>query len=164
MKPNPITKQLSEFAENNKIAQIARTVGLSRRGLRACLSPDKPIESFKVGTLLKFTRAFPMTIIISSGQVTVFRWTIPLKKSPDLNPIAKLLTTFVRNNKSSATFIADQMALSRRTLYDCMRPDKEVASYKLGTLLKFTSLFPLTVVISDGSFYALNENKKIINN
>ena len=80
-----------------------------------------------------------MTIISIKGQVTVFRWTIPLKKSPDINPIAKLLSAFVRNHQASATFIADQVALSRRTLYDCMRPNKEVASYKLGTLLKFTS-------------------------
>ena len=71
MKPNPITRQLSEFASTAKIAQIARTVGLSRRGLRACLSPDKPLESFKVGTLLKFTAAFPMTIISIKGEVTV---------------------------------------------------------------------------------------------
>ena len=59
--------------------------------------------------------------------------------------------------------IADQVALSRRTLIDFLRPNKEVASYKLGTLLKFTSSFyvsPLTVVISDGSLYALNEQKK----
>ena len=97
-----------------------------------------------------------MTIIISSGQVTVFRWTMPLKK-PDHNQIAKLLTKFVRDSKTSATEIAAKLVLSRRTLYDCMRPDKDVTSYKLGTLLKFTSLFPLTIVISDGTVSALHE-------
>ena len=95
-----------------------------------------------------------MTIIISSGQVTVFRWTMPLKK-PDHNQIAKLLTKFVRDSKASATEIAAKLVLSRRTLYDCMRPDKDVTSYKLGTLLKFTSNG--TIVISDGTVSALHE-------
>ena len=160
MKQNPITKQLSEFTHGAKIAQIARTVGLSRRGLRACLSPDKPLDSFKVSTVLKFTSVFPMTIIISSGQVSVFPCTIPIQK-PDHNPIATLLTTFVRDNKASATLIAAKLVLSRRALYDCMRPDKDVASYKLGTLLKFTSLFALTIVISDDYVIACRHERAL---
>ena len=90
--------------------------------LRACLSPDKPLESFKVGTLLKFTGAFPMTIISTKCQITLFRWTIPLKKSPDINPIAKVLNAFVGNHQASATFIADQVVLTRGTLIDFLRP------------------------------------------
>lgn len=36
--------------------------------------PDKNVESFTVGTLLKITNEFPMTVIISRGKVEAFRW------------------------------------------------------------------------------------------
>ena len=47
---------------------------MSRRSLYNACQPDKNVESFTVGLLLKITSLFPMTILISRGKVDVFRW------------------------------------------------------------------------------------------
>ena len=36
--------------------------------------PDKNVEGFTVGTLLKITNEFPITVIVSRGKVEAFRW------------------------------------------------------------------------------------------
>lgn len=80
MSTNPITEMLKKLVDelsNNhqyKFHHIAKKVGMSREGLRKAINPNKEVESFKVGTLLKITTAFPITILISEGKIKAFRW------------------------------------------------------------------------------------------
>ena len=69
-----------------------------------------------------------------------------------MNPLSKLLSQFVqyRSHKASKDEIATQLGMSRRSLYNACQPDKNVESFTLGTLLKITSFFPMTVLISRG--------------
>ena len=69
-----------------------------------------------------------------------------------MNPLSKLLSQFVqyRSRKASKDEIATQLGMSRRSLYNACQADKNVESFTLGTLLKITSLFPMTVLISRG--------------
>lgn len=147
---NPISQLLISFAEemvNATQTEIAAKFGLSRAGLKKALDVEKPIESWRVGTLLKISQAFSITIIIHAGEVSAFCWTIPLE-SICTNTITPILSELISHGKKAE--IARQLALSRRTLYHCLRPDKQVESFKLGTLLKFSAVFPLTIIISNG--------------
>ena len=157
---NPISKLLISFAQemtNATQTEIAARFGLSRAGLKKALDPKKAIESWLVGTLLKVSHAFSMTIIIHAGEVSAFCWTVPLETSCT-NTITPILTELIEQGKKAK--IARQVSLSRRTLYDCLRPDKQVESFKLGTLLKFSAIFPITIIISNGLVSAHREYNK----
>jgi len=157
---NPISQLLISFAQemtNQTQTQIAAKFGLSRAGLKKALDPNKPVESWLIGTLLKLSGAFSMTIVIYAGEVSTFHWTIPLEAPPKIN-ITSILTEFIQQEASPKAAIARELALSRRTLYHCLRPDKPVESFKLGTLLKFTQAFPITIIISKGKINAHREN------
>ena len=67
-----------------------------------------------------------------------------------MNPLSKLLSQFVqyRSRKASKDEIATQLGMSRRSLYNACQADKNLMRFTLGTLLKITSLFPMTVLIS----------------
>lgn len=69
-----------------------------------------------------------------------------------MNPLSKLLSQFVqyRSHKATKDEIATQLGMSRRSLYNACQPNKNVESFTLGILLKITSLFPMTVIISRG--------------
>lgn len=74
----PLARLLSQFVQYRSHQaskdEIATQLGMSRRSLYNACQPDKNVESFTVGTLLKITSLFPMTVIISRGKVEVFRW------------------------------------------------------------------------------------------
>lgn len=38
------------------------------------MSPDKDVDSFKIGLIRKISAIFPITIVISRGQIRIFRW------------------------------------------------------------------------------------------
>lgn len=154
---NPISELLISFATdmtNETQTEIATRFGLSRAGLKKALDPEKPIESWLVGTLLKLSYAFSMTIIIHAGEVSAFCWTVPLD-TRCTNTITPILTSLIGQGKKAQ--IARQLGLSRRTLYHCLRPDKQVESFKLGTLLKFSAVFAITIIISNGLLSAHRE-------
>ena len=75
---NPLAKLLGQFVQyrSRKATkdQIATQLGMSRRSLYNTCQPDKNVERFTVGRLLKITAHFPLTVIISRGKVEVFRW------------------------------------------------------------------------------------------
>lgn len=156
---NSISELLISFATdmtNETQTEIAARFGLSRAGLKKALDPAKTIESWLVGTLLKLSHAFSMTIIIHAGVVSAFCWTVPLDTST--NTITPILTELTSQGKKAQ--IARQLGLSRRTLYHCLRPDKQVESFKLGTLLKFSAVFPITIIISNGRVSAHLEKRQ----
>ncbi len=75
---NPLARLLSQFVQyrGSKATkdEIATQLGMSRRNLYNACQPDQNVERFTVGTLLKITSHFPLTVIISRGKVEVFRW------------------------------------------------------------------------------------------
>lgn len=153
---NPITELLISKV-NRMTAQtdveVSAKLGLSRAGLKKALDPDKLIGSWLVGTLLKLTHNLRVTIVIYAGSVNTFNWTIPIRRKA--NPITPLLIQLIPARKKSE--IARQLGFSRRTLYDCLRLDKQVESFKLGTLLNITKLFPITIIMSKGLISAHEE-------
>ena len=75
---NPISQLLNQFVDelldDHTFTQIAQQLGMSREGLRLALRQDKQVASFKVGTLLRLTECFPISIRISQGRCDAFRW------------------------------------------------------------------------------------------
>lgn len=75
---NPLAKLLGQFVQYRghqfSKDQIATELGMSRRSLYNTCQPDQNVERFTIGTLLKITSLFPLTVIISRGKVEVFRW------------------------------------------------------------------------------------------
>ena len=80
MVKNPLSKVLtavvSDYRKWYSKSELAKKVGLSRRGLYNAMSPDKEFSSFKVGTLISISRVFPITIQISNGKVKIIRWDV----------------------------------------------------------------------------------------
>lgn len=78
-----------------------------------------------------------------------------------LNPITPLLNQFVDEllDDHSFTVIAQQLGMSREGLRLALREDKQVASFKLATLLTITQHFPITIRISQGRCDAFRWDK-----
>ena len=98
--------------------------------------------------ILIFSHAIILVIADESGQIT----SQINQNGVNMNPLAKLLGQFVqyRSRKATKDEIATQLGISRRTLYNACQPDQNVERFTVGTLLKITSHFPLTVIISRG--------------
>ncbi len=75
---NPLARLLSQFVQYRSRRatkdEIATQLGMSRRSLYNASQPDQNVERFTVGTLLKITNEFPITVIVSRGKVEAFRW------------------------------------------------------------------------------------------
>ena len=75
---NPLARLLSQFVQYRSRRatkdEIAQQLGMSRRNLYNACQPGQNVERFTVGTLLKISSLFPLTVIISRGKVEVFRW------------------------------------------------------------------------------------------
>lgn len=78
-----------------------------------------------------------------------------------LNPITPLLNQFVNELLDDHTFtqMALQLGMSREGLRLALREDKQVASFKLATLLTITERFPITIRISQGRCDAFRWDK-----
>ena len=78
-----------------------------------------------------------------------------------LNPISRLLNQFVDELLDDHTFtqVAQHLGMSREGLRLALRQDKQVASFKLGTLLMLTERFPITIRISQGRCDAFRWDK-----
>lgn len=84
-----------------------------------------------------------------------------LNPSNGLNPISQLLNQFINELLDDHTFtqIAQQLGMSREGLRLALRQDKQVASFKVGTLLTLTQTFPITIRISQGRCQAFRWDK-----
>jgi DNA-binding XRE family transcriptional regulator len=73
---NPLSKLLKPFIRQFKMKQeeMAAKLGISRRSLYSAMNPEKDVDSFKVGLLRMISTIFPITIVISRGQIRIFRW------------------------------------------------------------------------------------------
>ena len=78
-----------------------------------------------------------------------------------LNPISQLLNQFVNelSDKQTFTQIAKKLGMSREGLRLALRSDKQVESFKVGTLLMLTETFPITIRISQGRCQAFRWDK-----
>lgn len=78
-----------------------------------------------------------------------------------LNPISRLLNQFVDELSDDHTFtqIAQQLGMSREGLRLALREEKQVTSFKVGTLLTLTDTFPITIRISQGRCQAFRWDK-----
>ena len=78
-----------------------------------------------------------------------------------INPIRDLLKEFIDELSSDHTFtqIAHKLDMSREGLRLALRDDKQVESFKLGTLLTITQTFPITIRISQGRCEAFRWDK-----
>lgn len=80
MVKNPLSKVLtavvSDYRKWYSKSELAKKVGLSRRGLYNAMSADKEFATFKVRTLIEITGALPITIQISNGKVKIIRWDV----------------------------------------------------------------------------------------
>ena len=76
MTRNALSKLLRQFVLRLKINQeeLATKLGITRRSLYTAMSPDKDVDSFKIGLIRKISAIFPITIVISRGQIRIFRW------------------------------------------------------------------------------------------
>ncbi len=80
MVKNPLAKPLAALVRHSSKSyskqELAKKLGLSRRGLYNAMNPDREFATFKVCTLISITKHLPITIQISDGQVKVIRWDI----------------------------------------------------------------------------------------
>ena len=78
-----------------------------------------------------------------------------------INPIRDLLKQFVDELSSDHSFtqIAHKLQMSREGLRLALRDDKQVESFKVGTLLAMSMTFPITIRISQGRCEAFRWDK-----
>ncbi len=72
---NPISQSVIPYAEEMTKAtqtQTAVSFGICSQGLKKALDVEKQEKSWRVGTLLKISQAFSMTIIIHAGALFHF--------------------------------------------------------------------------------------------